>query len=118
LNLDDLLLIKNKLSDKIKKIIKEKKLKDLKEKIDEIIRNFEFLINNEDFDSLECLINSSDFNESKLPKDIIEKLNNYKEKKSNIENLFTLNNVNVSEDYNNNNYNLNCQEFVILNINE
>ena len=118
LNLDDLLLIKNKLGEKVKKIIKEKKINDLKEKINEIVRNFEFLINNEEFDILECLINSDDFNESKLPKNIIEKLKYYKEKKINIENLFTLYNVNVDEDYNNNNNNLYCQDYVILNINE
>ena len=118
LNLDDLLLIKNKLGEKVKKIIKEKKLNDLKEKINAIVRNFEFLINNEEFDYLECLINSEDFNESKLPKNIIEKLKYYKEKKINIENLFTLHNINVNEDYNNNNYNPFCQDYVILNLNE
>ena len=81
LNLDNMLLIKNKLDDKMKKIIKEKKMRDLKDKIEEIIRNFEFLINNEEFDYLECLLNSNDFCESKLPNDIIEKLKYYKEKK-------------------------------------
>ena len=118
LNLDNMLLIKNKLDDKMKKIIKEKKMRDLKDKIEEIIRNFEFLINNEEFDYLECLLNSNDICVSKLPNDINEKLNYYKEKKMNIENLFSLHNLNVNEDYDNNNHNSHCQEFIIININE
>ena len=118
LNLDNMLLIKNKLDDKMKKIIKEKKMRDLKDKIEEIIRNFEFLINNEEFDYLECLINSNDFCESKLPENVIEKLNYYKEKKTNIENLFSLHNINVNEDYDNNNHNLLCQEYITININD
>ena len=116
LNLDNMLLIRNKLDEKMKKIIKEKKMRDLKYKIEEIIRNFEFLINNEEFDYLECLLSSNDFCESKLPNDIIEKLNYYKEKKMNIENLFSLHNINVNEDYDNNNHNSRCQEFIIINI--
>jgi hypothetical protein len=118
LNLNSMLLIKNKLDEKINKIIKEKKLRDLKYKIDEIVRNFEFLINNEEFDYLECLINSNDFCESKLPENVIEKLNYYKEKKTNIENLFSLHNINVNEDYDNNNHNLHCQEYITININD
>ena len=118
LNLDNMLLIKNKLDEKMKKIIKEKKIRDLKDKIEEIIRNFEFLINNEEFDYLECLLNSNNICESKLPGNIIEKLNYYKEKKMNIENLFSLNNLNFSEFYDNNNHNSHCQEFIIINLNE
>ena len=116
-NLDDLILMKNKLDEKIKKIINNKKLKDLKEKMDETIRNLEFLINNEEFDSLECLINSNEFKESKYPKETIEKIKYYKEKKISLENLFAFHNINVNEDYNNN-YNLYCKEYVILNFNE
>ena len=100
LNKDDEFIIKDLLSEKIKKVIKDKKLRDLKDKIDEIIRNLEFLVNNEEFDELECLINSNDFCESKLPKDIKEKLDFYTEKKVCIENLFTLYNMNVNENYN------------------
>ena len=118
LNLDNMLLIKNKLDEKMKKIIKEKKIRDLKDKIEEIIRNFEFLINNEEFDYLECLLNSNNICESKLPGNIIEKLNYYKEKKMNIENLFSLNNLNFNEFYDNNNHNSHCQEFIIINLNE
>ena len=113
-----MLLIKNKLDEKINTIIKEKKLRDLKDKIDEIIRNFEFLINNEEFDYLECLINSNEFCESKLPNNIIKKLNFYKEKKMSIENLFSLHNINVNEDYDHNNHNLLCQECITININD
>ena len=36
----------------------------------------------------------------------------------NIENLFSLHNLNVNEDYDNNNHNSHCQEFIIININE
>ena len=116
LNLNNMLLIKNKLEQKMNTIIKEKKLRDLKDKINGIVRNFEFLINNEEFDYLECLLNGNDFCESKLPDDIIEKLNFYKEKKTNIENLFSLHNINVNEDYDNNNHNFHCQEYVTINI--
>ena len=118
LNLDNMLLIKNKLEQKINKIIKEKKLRDMKDKINDIIRNFDFLINNEEFDYIECLINNDDFCESKLPNDVIEKLKYYKEKKNNIENLFKLHNMNANEDYNNNNMNINCQYFIIINFND
>ena len=118
LNLNSMLIIKNKLDEKLNTIIKEKKLRDLRDKINEIVRNFEFLINNEEFDYLECLINSNDFCESKLPENVIEKLNYYKEKKTNIENLFSLHNINVNEDYDNNNHNLLCQEYITININD
>lgn len=111
-NKDDEFIIKDLLSEKIKKVIKDKKLRDLKDKIDEITRNLEFLINNEEFDDLECLINSSDFCKSKLPKDIKEKLEFYKEKKVCIENLFTLYNISDSENYNNKN----STDIVIFNI--
>ena len=115
LNKNDILFIKNKLNGKISKIIKEKKIRDLKEKINKIINNFEFLINNDEFDYLECLINNKNFDESKLPKEIAEKVQYYKNKKSSIEKLFSLHNLNINEDYKNN-YNLICQEYVILNI--
>ena len=111
-NKDDEFIIKDLLSEKIKKVIKDKKLRDLKDKIDEITRNLEFLINNEECDDLECLINSSDFCKSKLPKDIKEKLEFYKEKKVCIENLFTLYNISDSENYNNKN----STDIVIFNI--
>ena len=111
-NKDDEFIIKDLLSEKIKKVIKDKKLRDLKDKIDEITRNLEFLINNDEFDDLECLINSNDFCESKLPKDIKEKLEFYKEKKVCIENLFTLYNISDSENYNNKN----STDIVIFNI--
>ena len=115
LNKNDILLIKKKLNGKISKIIKEKKLRDLREKINKTIRNFEFLINNDEFDSLECLINSKNFIESKLPQEISKKVQIYKDKKNNIENIFSLHNLNVNEQYNDN-YKLICQEYVILNI--
>ena len=115
LNKNDILFIKNKLNGKISKIIKEKKIRDLKEKINKIINNFEFLINNDEFDYLECLINNKNFDESKLPKEIAEKVQYYKNKKSSIEKLFSLHNLNINKD-NKNNYNLICQEYVILNI--
>ena len=102
LNKDDEFIIKDLLSEKIKKVIKDKKLRDFKDKIDEITRNLEFLVNNEEFDELECLINSNEFCESKFPKDIKEKLDFYTKKKVCIENLFTLHNMNVNENYNDN----------------
>ena len=112
---NDILLIKKELNGKISKVIKEKKIRDLKEKISKIIRNFEFLLNNEELDNLECLINNMNFDESKLPKEIVDKVIFYKNKKNIIENLFSLHNLNVNEDYNQN-YNLICQEYVILNL--
>ena len=117
LNKNDILMIKKKLNGKLSKIIKEKKLRDLKEKINKIIRNLEFLINNDEFDSLEVLINSQNFDETKLPQEVVKKLNYYKDKKNLIENLFTLNNLSINEDFNNN-YKLNSQEYVILNFKE
>lgn len=102
-NKDDEFIIKDLLSEKIKKVIKNKKLRDFKDKMDEIANKLEFLINNEEFDDLECLINTSDFCESKLPKDIKEKLKFYEEKKECIENLFTLYNMKVNENYNDKN---------------
>jgi hypothetical protein len=115
LSKNDILLIKKKLNGKISKIIKEKKMRDIKDKINKIARNFEFLLNNDEFDSLECLINSNNFDKSKLPKEIGDKIEIYKLKKNNIENLFSSNGLNINEDYNNN-YNLMCQEYVIINL--
>ena len=112
---NDILLIKKRLNGKISKIIKEKKMRDLKDKINKILRNYEFLINNDEFDYLDCLINKSRFHMEKLPKEISDKVKMYKNKKNNIENLFYSHNLNINEDYNNN-YNLICQEFIILNI--
>ena len=117
INKNDEILIKNILEEKIKKIIKEKKLKEFKYKINDLIRNIEFLINNDEFDELECLINNKDFCVEKLPKDINEKINYFKEKKINIENLFSLHNININEDYNNY-YDVNCQDFVTFSIND
>ena len=116
LNKNDILLIKKKLKGKIDKIIKEAKIRNLKEKMNKIIRNFEFLINNDELDYLECLINNMNFDESKLPKDISKKLQIYKDKKKMIENIFFLNNLNAdaNEIYNNNSK-LICQEYVTLN---
>ena len=115
LNKNEILYIKKKLNGKISKIIKKKKLRDFNEKIKKIISNFELLINNEEFDYLEYIINSADFNESKYPKEISDKLKYYKNKKKDINNLFNLHNLNNNEDYNNN-YKLKCQEYVILDI--
>ena len=112
---NDILLIKKKLNGAISKIIKEKKIRDLQEKISMVIKDFEFLINNTEFEELECLINSKDFEENKLPKDIINKIKYYKDTKANIEILFSLNNLNSNID-NKYNYNLICQEYVILNL--
>lgn len=112
---NDILLIKKKLNGKISKIIKEKKKRDLKDKINKIIRNFEFLLNNDELDYLECLINSKNFDKSKLPKEFEDKVEIYKLKKNNIEKLFSSNGLNINEDYNNN-YNLICQEYVIINL--
>lgn len=111
----DILLIKNKLNGKISKIIKEKKMRDLKDKISKIARNFEFLLNNDEFDYLECLINSKNFDKSKLPKEFEDKIEIYKFKKNLIEKLFSSNGLNINDDYNNN-YNLICQEYVIINL--
>ena len=97
------------------KLLRKKKMRDLKDKINKILRNYEFLLNNEEFDYLECLIHKSKFHEERLPKEISDKVKIYKNKKNNIENLFCLHNLNINEDYNNN-YNLICQEFIILNI--
>jgi hypothetical protein len=115
LSKNDILLIKKKLDGKISKIIKEKKMRDLKDKINRIARDLEFLLNNDEFDSLECLINSKNFDKSKLPKDIEDKVEIYKLKKNNIENLFISNGLNINEEYNNN-YNFICQEYLIINL--
>lgn len=111
----EILLIKNKLNGKISKIIKEKKMRDLKDKMSKIARNFEFLLNNDEFDYLECLINSKNFDKSKLPKEIEDKIEIYKFKKKLIEKLFSSNGLNINDDYNNN-YKLICQEYIIINL--
>ena len=117
LNKNEISMIKKKLNGTITKIIKEKKIRDLKENINKVIRNYEFLIYNDEFDYLEVLINSDNFDESKLPKEIQKKLIFYRDKKNAIKKLFTLHNLIVNEDYNNN-YKLMCQEYVILNFSE
>ena len=111
----EILLIKNKLNGKISKIIKEKKMRDLKDKISKIARNFEFLLINDEFDYLECLINSKNFDKSKLPKEIEDKIEIYKFKKKLIEKLYSSNGLNINDDYNNN-YKLICQEYIIINL--
>ena len=111
----EILLIKNKLNGKISKIIKEKKMRDLKDKMSKIARNFEFLLNNDEFDYLECLINSKNFDKSKLPKEFEDKIEIYKFKKKLIEKLFSSNGLNINDDYNNN-YKLICQEYIIINL--
>jgi len=98
LNEKDILLIKEKLDLKITKLIKEKKIKNLKEKMNKIIKNFEFLINNDEFDYLEYLINNENFDESKLPKETGDKIKLYKSKKLNIESLFCLHNIGTNDD--------------------
>ena len=97
LNENDIELIKKKLEGKIAKLLKENKIRKLKEKINKIIINFYFLINNNEFDYLECLINSNDFNRTKLPREIDDKLKFYQEKKINIENIFSLRNINSND---------------------
>ena len=117
LNEKDILLIKEKMALKINKLIKKKKIKNLKEKMNKIIRNFEFLINNDEFDYLEYLINNENFDESKFPKDTRDKIKFYKIKKLNIENLFCLHNMspNVDNDCNDNHI---CHEYLLINLHE
>ena len=115
LNEKDVLLIKTQIEEKISKLIKNKKLRILKEKINKIIINFEFLINNDEFDYLEYLINSDNFDEKKLPKEIDDKLNFYRNKKSNIENLFCLHNMSSNDEYENNANNI-FEENIIINL--
>ena len=113
LNENDIELIRKKLDRKITKLIKDNKMRYLKEKINKIIRNFEFLINNDEFDYLEYIINSDNFNRTKLPKEIDDKLNYYQEKKLNIDKIFCLHNINSSDfsDIINN-----SKEYLIINL--
>ena len=115
INEKDILLIKEKVESKIKQLIKEKKIKNFREKMDKIIKNFEFLINNDEFDYLKYLINNENFDETKLPKEIGDKVKFYKNKKLNIENLFCLQNMNASDDKDCN-VNHICQELLIINL--
>ena len=117
LNEKDILLIKEKMALKINKLIKKKKIKNLKEKMNKIIRNFEFLINNDEFDYLEYLINNENFDVSKFPKDTRDKIKFYKIKKLNIENLFCLHNMSPNVD-NNCNDNHICHEYLLINLYE
>ena len=91
-------LIRTKIIEKVNKLIKEKKIRNLKEKINKIIRNFELLLNNDEFDYMEYLINSDNFDEIKLPKEIGDKLRFYKQKKFKIENLFCLHNMSFNDE--------------------
>ena len=117
LNEKDILLIKEKFDLKITKLIKEKKIKNLKEKMNKIIKNFEFLINNDEFDYLEYLINNENFDESKLPKETGDKIKLYKSKKLNIESLFCLHNIGTNDD--NDCYDKQvCQEYLLINLYE
>ena len=117
LNEKDILLIKEKMALKINKLIKKKKIKNLKEKMNKIIRNFEFLINNDEFDYLEYLINNENFDVSKFPKDTRDKIKFYKIKKLNIENLFCLHNIGTNDD--NDCYDKQvCQEYLLINLYE
>ena len=117
LNEKDVILIRNKLEEKICKIIKEKKLKNLKNKIDKIISNFEFLIHNKELDSFEYFINNDSFDIRKLPNEIDDKIKLYKEKKFIVEKLLKLKNININYELNNQNGNI-CKEYIIINLSE
>ena len=91
--------ITNKIKEEIGKIVKQKMLFDLKDKISEIITNLEFLINNEEFDDLECLINSRSFDVKKFTEEIQNKIKIYNKKKILLEKLFEQRNSMI-EDYN------------------
>ena len=106
-------MIKKKLNGKITKIIKEKKIRDIKEKINNVIKKFEYLLNNDKVKNLEDLKHNINFVESKLPKESSDKIIFYKNKMNNIQTMLSLYNSYTNEDYNNN-YNLICQEYIIL----
>ena len=88
-----------KIKEEISKIIKQKMLYDLKEKINEIITNLEFLVNNDEFDDLECLINSNNFDIKKFTEETQNKIKIYNKKKILLEKLFEQRN-NIIEDNN------------------
>ena len=112
LNKKDISLIRNELNGKINSTIKTYKIIILKEKINKIIKNLKDLTNNNNFNYLDCIINNENINIAKLPKEINDKLKNYKEKKTNILNIFCLNNVNSKDEF----YNDETKEILIINL--
>ena len=112
LNKKDISLIRQELNGKINSTIKTYKIIILKEKINKIIKNLKDLTNNNNFNYLDCIINNENINIAKLPKEINDKLKNYKEKKTNILNIFCLNNVNSKDEF----YNGKTKEILIINL--
>ena len=112
LNKKDISLIRQELNGKINSTIKTYKIIILKEKINKIIKNLKDLTNNNNFNYLDCIINNENINIAKLPKEINDKLKNYKEKKTNILNIFCLNNVNSNDEF----YNGKTKEILIINL--
>ena len=112
LNKKDISLIRQELNEKINSTIKTYKIIILKEKINKIIKNLKDLTNNNNFYYLDCIINNENINIAKLPKEINDKLKNYKEKKTNILNIFCLNNVNSNDEF----YNGKTKEILIINL--
>lgn len=112
LNKKDISLIRQELNEKINSTIKTYKIIILKEKINKIIKNLKDLTNNNNFNYLDYIINNENINIAKLPKEINDKLKNYKEKKTNILNIFCLNNVNSNDEF----YNGKTKEILIINL--
>ena len=112
LNKKDISLIRQELNGKINRMIKTYKIIILKEKINKIIKNLKDLTNNNNFNYLDCIINNENINIAKLPKEINDKLKNYKEKKINILNIFCLNNVNSKDEF----YNGKTKEILLINL--
>ena len=112
LNKKDISLIRQELNEKINSTIKTYKIIILKEKINKIIKNLKDLTNNNNFNYLDFIINNENINIAKLPKEINDKLKNYKEKKTNILNIFCLNNVNSNDEF----YNGKTKEILIINL--
>ena len=112
LNKNDISLIRQKLNGKINSIMKSYKIIILKEKINKIIKNLKDLTNNNNINYLDCIINNENINIAKLPKEINDKLKNYKEKKTNILNIFCLNNVNSKDEF----YNGKTKEILLINL--
>ena len=112
LNKKDISLIRQELNGKINRMIKTYKIIILKEKINKIIKNLKDLTNNNNFNYLDCIINNENINIAKLPKEINDKLKNYKEKKTNILNIFCLNNVNSNDEF----YNGKTKEILLINL--
>ena len=112
LNKKDISLIRQELNEKINSTIKTYKIIILKEKINKIIKNLKDLTNNNNFNYLDCIINNENINIAKLHKEINDKLKNYKEKKTNILNIFCLNNVNSNDEF----YNGKTKEILLINL--